>query len=356
MDFDSESSADFTRERVDRLLPYLLKRDNVARYQEGAVLITDRRKFPFEKSLYRCETVEEVARAIEKMVTQGGGPWVAAPFALASAARKAEDKSDEKFREALRAAEKRLVETRPTNTAMSLMLTRLVDTAWGARQEGKSGEEAILRETCAIRDEGYRSAYIRGQYGADLIADGDGIITMCFAEDAFLLALALAKEAGKEFTVFVPETRPYLQGARLTAPSVQELDIPVTLITDNMPAHIISRGKVDKYFTAADLITLDGHVVNKVGTYQIALAAQAHAVPYFAFMWGADQNTPDRDSIQIEERNPEEIRSCRGESTTLDNIPAYYPAFDITPPYLVSGIITLKGVFSPYDLVNHYQK
>lgn len=356
MDFDSDSSADFTRERVDRLLPYLLKRDNVARYQEGAVLITDRRKFPFEKTLYRCETVEEVARAIEKMVTQGGGPWVAAPFALASAARKAEKKSDEKFRETLRAAEKRLVETRPTNTAMSLMLTRLVDTAWGAKREGKSAEEAILRETRAIRDEGYRSAYIRGQYGADLIADGDGIITMCFAEDAFLLALALAKEAGKEFSVFVPETRPYLQGARLTAPSVQELDIPVTLITDNMPAHIISQGKVDKYFTAADLITLDGHVVNKIGTYQIALAAKAHAVPYFAFMWGVDQNKPDRDSIQIEERNPEEIRSCRGEPTTSDNIPAYYPAFDITPPHLVSGIITLKGVFSPYDLVNHYQK
>ena len=140
----------------------------------------------------------------------------------------------------------------------------------------------------------------------------------------------------------------------MTAPSVYELGIPVKLIGDSMPAHLMSQGKIQKYFTAADLITLDGHVVNKIGTYQIAIAAKHHDIPYFAFMWGADPNRPDRASIEIEERDPAEIRTCRGVPTTIDEIGAYYPAFDITPPHLVSGIITAMGVFSPYDLERHF--
>ena len=123
-----------------------------------------------------------------------------------------------------------------------------------------------------MRDEHYQQYATAAEYGASLIDDGDGILTMCFAETSFLLALALARHAGKKIHVFTPETRPYLQGARLTAPSVHELGIPVQIIGDNMPAYVLSQGKVQKYFTAADLVTLDGHVVNKVGTFQNAIS------------------------------------------------------------------------------------
>lgn len=341
-------------QELDELLPFILKRDNVARYEDGKVLIGDRRKYPFEKTFYECRDVEEVARAIEMMVTQGGGPWIAASFAMAMAAREVDGKPEHIALPHLNKAKERLVNTRPTNTALALRLKDLMVAAKQAIVDGRSVEEAILTTIKAIRDKGYQDYLLRARYGADLIADGDGILTMCFAETSFILALALAKQDGKSIEVFTPETRPYLQGARLTAPSIHELEIPVKVIGDNMPAHIMSQGKIQKYFTAADLITLDGHVVNKIGTFQNAIAAKYHRIPYFAFMWGADPNSPDRASVIIEERDPAEMRSCRGIPTTISEIEAYYPAFDITPPYLVSGIITRHGILSPYDLERHF--
>jgi methylthioribose-1-phosphate isomerase len=343
-----------TEQELDKLLPFVLKRDNVARYEDGKVLIGDRRKYPFEKAFYECKDVEEVARAIEIMVTQGGGPWVAASFAMAMAAREVDGKSDDTALSHLEKAKERLINTRPTNTALALRLENLILVAKKAIIDGESAEQVILDNIKTIRDESYQHYMQRARYGADLIAEGDGILTMCFAETSFILALALAKQDGKSMNVFTPETRPYLQGARLTAPSIHELGIPVKVIGDNMPAHIMSLGKIQKYFTAADLITLDGHVVNKIGTFQNAIAANHHGIPYFAFMWGADPNKPDRASINIEERDPAEMKSCRGTPTTVSVIEAYYPAFDITPPYLVSGIITRHGILSPFDLERHF--
>lgn len=341
-------------QEIDKLLPFVLKRDNVARYEDGKVLIGDRREYPFEKTFYECGDVEEIARAIEMMVTQGGGPWVAASFGMAMAAREVDGKPEHIALPHLEKAKERLVRTRPTNTALSLTLEDLYLVAKEAIIEGESAEQAILSNIKDRRDEGYQDHMRCARYGADLIADGDGILTMCFAETSFILALALAKQDGKKNEVFTPETRPYLQGARLTAPSIHELGIPVTVIGDNMPTYIMSQGKIQKYLTAADLITLDGHVVNKIGTFQCAIAAKHHGIPYFAFMWGADPNSPDRASINIEERDPAEMRSCRGTPTTLSEIQAYYPAFDVTPPYLVSGIITRHGILSPYDLKKHF--
>jgi methylthioribose-1-phosphate isomerase len=221
--------------------------------------------------------------------------------------------------------------------------------------EGKPLAETLLSWIEKKRDQAYEDYATTARFGASLISDGDGILTMCFAETAFLLSLGLAVRDGKRIHIFTPETRPYLQGARLTAPSIHELGIPVQIIGDNMPAFVLSQGKIQKYFTAADLVTLDGHVVNKVGTFQNAIAANYHGVPFFVFCWGLDSSRPDRDSIVIEERNPEEMRSCRGQPTTIPEIAAYYPAFDITPPHLVSGIIMKTGIYSPYDLKRHYQ-
>ena len=342
-------------QELDELLPFVLKRANVARYEQGVVLIGDRRKYPFEKTFVECRTVEEVARAIESMVTQGGGPWVAASYAMALAAREAQGQKKDSALAHLSQARQRLVSTRPTNTAIALRLEDMLAAGSQAIEAGESAEQAILARIQSFRDKVYEDYLVRARFGADLIADGDGILTMCFAETAFILALALAQQDGKRIQVYAPETRPYLQGARLTAPSIHELGIPVQVIGDNMPAHVMSQGKIQKYFTAADLITLDGHVVNKVGTFQNAICASYHGIPYFAFMWGVDRNRPDRASIEIEERDPAEMRSCRGAPTTLEEIGAYYPAFDITPPHLVAGIITRHGVLSPYDLQRHFE-
>ena len=340
---------------IDHLLPFLLRRNNVARYEDGVVFIGDRRKYPFEKVFVRCPDVECVAHAIEIMVTQGGGPSLAAMYAMVMAARQAAGKSSAEARDYLQKARLRLVNTRPTNTALSLRLAKAMDVAEQAIAAGDSIEETLLNWIEKSRDKMYEDYAIRGRLGADMIEDGDGILTMCFAETAFLLCLAMAKQDGKDIRVFTPETRPYLQGARLTAPSVHELGIPVQVIGDNMPAYILSQGKVQKYFTAADLVTLDGHVVNKIGTFQNAIAAHYHGVPYFVFAWGPDREKPDRASIVIEERDPAEMRSCRGTPTTAAEIDAYYPAFDITPPHLVAGVITEHGILSPYDLKRYFE-
>ena len=339
---------------INDMLPFLLRRENVARYENDAVLIGDRRQYPFEKVFVRCADVESVARAIEDMVTQGGGPWVAAAYAMVMAARQVDGKPAEEARQWLQQARTRLVNTRPTNTALARRLAGAMEVVEQAITSGESLEQALLDWIEETRDVIYEQYAVRGRLGADLIDDGDGILTMCFAETSFILALAMAQQDGKDIRVFTPETRPYLQGARLTAPSIHELGIPVQIIGDNMPAYVLSQGKIQKYFTAADLITLDGHVVNKVGTFQNAVAAHYHGVPYFVFAWGVDRERPDRASIVIEERNPAEMKACRGTPTTVPEIGAYYPAFDITPPFLVSGVITKHGVLSPYDLKRYF--
>ena len=343
-------------QELDSMLPFVLKRDNVARYEDGQVLIGDRRKYPFTNEFVRCDDVESVARAIENMVTQGGGPWIAAAFAMAMAAKKVEGKSPQEALDYLVKAKNRLVETRPTNTAMARRLEETLIVVKKAQEDGQSIEKTLLDWIKNLRDKAYESYAIRSRLGADLIEDGDGILTMCFAETAFILAMSMAKNDGKKIHVYAPETRPYLQGARLTAPSLHELDIPVKIITDNMPAFVMSQGKIQKFFTAADLITMDGHVVNKIGTFQNAIAAHHHHIPYFVFMWGPDFESPDRESVVIEYRDPAEIRSCRGTPTTIDEIEAYYPAFDITPPHMVAGVITKHGILSPYDLRPHFEK
>jgi methylthioribose-1-phosphate isomerase len=343
-------------ENVNDLLPFLLKRENIARYEGGQVLIGDRRKYPFEKVFFPCPDVETVARAIEQMVTQGAGPSVAALYAMVLAAREAENKRAEDRLEHLRKAKERLARTRPTNTAIVLRLNAALEVLEKAHENGQPLEATILEWVERLRDKIYEGYAATARNGASLINDGDGVLTMCFAETWFILSLSMAAADGKNIHVFVPETRPYLQGARLAAPCVHELGIPVQIITDNMPAHVMSQGKIQKYMTAADLVTMDGHVINKIGSFQNAVAANYHGIPYFVFCWGLDPSKPDRASVVIEERDPEEIRSCRDMPTTIPDIDAYYPAFDITPPHLVAGIVVNSGVFSPYDLENQYEK
>lgn len=344
----------YTLADIEAMLPHILKRQNIARYENGNVLIGNRKDYPFEKTFVTCESVEDVAIAIETMVTQGVGPWVSAVHAMAMRADQCKGRAD--ILGELNKAKDRLIKTRPTNTLIRYRLEDVLKSASMALDRGRDPAEYILRRIKSIMDEMYKFYGRRAQYGAKLIDNGDGILTMCFAETSFVLAMAMAKDAGKNIIVYVPETRPYLQGARLTAPSLHECGINVKLITDGMPTALMAEGKIQKYMTAADLITMDGHVVNKVGTFQNAIAAHAHDIPYFAFAWGCDRNKPDRASIDIEQRDPADIRNVRGVPTTLDDIGAVYPAFDITPPKYVAGIITRHGVLSPYMLKNGFEE
>ena len=333
------------KEGIYDLLPFVVNPDNIARFEEGKVLIGDRRKYPFSKEFFVCDTVSDVAQAIKDMVTQGSGPWMAAGNALRMVSGQGTD--------ALKAACDELVATRPTNTAMSLRLDDVISQAALAEEQGSDIDQAIENRIEAIKNTIYDNYAIRSRAMADLIEDGDGVLTMCFGEAGFLLSLALAARDGKKITAYAPETRPYLQGAKLTAPSIHELGIDVNLITDNMPAHIMSEGNIQKYITAADLITVDGHVCNKIGTYQNAITAHAHDIPYFAFAWGRDDQKQSRADIEIEERDPAEIRQALGQPTTIDAVGARYPTFDITPPKYVAGVVTVHGVVSPYTLKNY---
>ncbi|MBI3159340.1 MAG: S-methyl-5-thioribose-1-phosphate isomerase [Chloroflexi bacterium] len=339
---------------INERLPYLLRRENIARYEGGKVIIGDRRAYPFERLHVTCDSVEQVAEAIRTMVTQGGGSWVAASYALAMLASQERRKPKERLRQILNEATERLKGTRPTSNHLHRLVERALKAGLLALENGEDVEAGILAWLEAKRDDIHIRSARMGQYGADMIPDGAGILTMCFAETAFLLGLVFARDQGKTLRVYVPETRPYLQGARLTAPSIHELGIEAVLITDNMPGYVVSEGKVQVFFTGADLVTLDGHVVNKVGTYQNALVCRQHGVPFFPYCWEPDHKHPGRESIFIEERDPADVRQARGAATTLEEIQAYYPAFDITPPQFVSGVITLHGIISPYDLARYF--
>ncbi len=342
-----------TQEKITELLPFLLRPENIARYEDGSVYICDRRKYPFSREFVRCNSVEEVAMAIEQMVTQGGGPWMAAAQAMMLAACEVKGEAQQKVCAHLSGARDRLVVTRPTNTAMARRLELLLESAVRALESGDSVENAIAEWIERAISALYENYAIRARHAASLIEDGDGILTNCFAETGFIVAVAMAVRDGKRVQVFTPETRPYFQGAKLTSPCLHELGIRVKLLTDNMPAYVMSEGLIHKYITAADLITVDGHVVNKIGTFQLALAAQYHNIPFYAFAWGKDEDSQTRSDIKMEYRDAAEIRQAMGQPTTVESIDAWYPAFDICPPQLVAGVVTVHGVLKPEALVNY---
>lgn len=339
---------------ISTRLPFLLRPENVARFEAGEVVIADRRVYPLQREFVRCRSVEEVARAIEEMVTQGSGPRLAASWALVLAAHELAERSVDDQRKGLQAARDRLVATRPTNTSVPRALDTQLAAAWTALEEGRSAEAALDAWVREFLETYYRRCVRLGELAADLLEDGDGVLSVCFLETSFNLAATLARESGKTIRVYASETRPYLQGSRLTAPSLHEMDIPVQIVTDNTPAYLMSQGKIQKYFSATDVVTMDGHVVNKIGTYQLAVVAQFHGIPYFPITHGPDTKREGPASVVIEERDPGEVRSWHGVPVTLAEIDAYYPAFDITPPHLIAGIVTEKGVLSPYDVRRHY--
>lgn len=346
---------------LDSHLPSLLKKGNIARIEGGRLLIGDRRSYPWENRFVACDTVDAIASAIRDMVTQGGGPLQVALTTLRFVARQIHDGiASDQARSFLAVAQK-LSSARPTNTTMARTLRTLVSeiSQWylcAGVQDVHANDlvgfvDAIVNRQEAALDADYD---VMSDIGAQCIGDAKGILTTCFAEHTFLLSLAKAKEQGKHFSVFVPETRPYLQGARLTAPSLHEMGIDAYVITDGMGAHYMREGAIQRYMTAADLVAMDGTVVNKVGTLANAIGANYYGIPYYAFALSPDATKQGATDIVMEEREGVEILSIRGVQTTLDTMVGRYPAFDCIDAPLVSGVITPKGLLHPSKIAKMY--
>ncbi len=340
--------------RADEGLPFLLRYENIADYRDGEVWILDRRVYPSREEFVRCTGYREVAKAIAAMVTQSGGPWLAAALGMVSACREVYNLSTEKAKEELERAADILIHARPTTAEnMKTHIRRILDAARDALDRGENAEAVTYDYVQKNLENRYRNARRMAAYAVDLLPDDVSILTQCYAETLIGFILLVSRERSKKVSLICPETRPYMQGARLTASVACDMGIPVTVITDNMPAYIMSKGMVDVFISAADVITRDGCVVNKVGTFQIALAANFHKIPYYA-LGIPSPGCPTSGEVEIEERNPEEVVHAMGIRTAKAGVKGYYPAFDITPPGLVSAIITPKGVFSPFDLKRYF--
>jgi len=168
------------------------------------------------------------------------------------------------------------------------------------------------------------------------------------------MMLRSIREEGKDIKFYCPETRPYFQGARLTASCIKDMGFDVTVITDNMPGYVLEKKNIDLFTSAADVICMDGTVVNKVGTFQIALCSNYFNIPYY--VTGIPNIAhPNRDSVTIEERDPDLVLHALKIKTTMKGVKGYYPAFDFTPPELVKGVITDKGCYQPNDLKSYFK-
>ena len=328
----------------DTPLPTLLTESVLL--EPDRVRILDRRVFPFQKSFVDCRSYEDVACAIEDMVTQSNGPFFAASAGLVLAARALNGGADaeERLRQ-MAMAGARLIATRATNNNIATAVGRILQEIATLTVGGSDFSSAVEAQVRRLWDE--RRAISRGigVRAATLLHDGDHVLTHCWADAAFIETLAAAGRSGKRLEVTCTETRPYLQGARLTAHSVAELGLPVTVITDGMAAWAMDRGRVNVFITAADRVTMSGHVVNKIGTLQLAIAANAYKLPYYVTVSQPDPKAPTPQDVPIEERDPQESLFCLGNRTATPLARGWYPSFDITPPALVSAIVCRQGIF-----------
>lgn len=338
-----------TPQRADHDLGHLLRYENVAWYDGDVVKITDRRVYPYEIRQVVCETVDDVAQAIADMVTQSAGPYTAAGMGMALAAKGLTGSDDAKMAK-LRDAADRLSTARPTTESRMRRVTGgALRAAEQALAEGRDDLDRVLFDVAFnALERRYGRMAVVASHLVDLFPPKHAtILTQCFAETIVGTALREAKDRGIDVKLYCPETRPYFQGARLTASVAADMGVDVTVITDNMPAELLSHGEIDLFTTAADAITTDGYVVNKVGTLQIAIAAHHFGVPYF--VTGIPDTVAVAD-IEIEQRDARQVLETFGRRHTADGVKGYYPAFDITPPHFVAGVVTDQGILTPYAL------
>jgi len=310
------------------------------RWRGDALELLDQRLLPREMKYVPCHDAHEVAAAIRDMIVRGAPAiGVSAAFGLALAAKRGDD---------LQQAADELRASRPT--AVNLMWA--IDRMLAAR--GDLTEEAI-----AIFDEDVAACRRIGRYGAELLGGTATVLTHCnagaLATAGYGTALGViraAVESGKKIAVFADETRPYLQGARLTAWELKQENIDVTLITDSMAGHFFQQGKFDAVVVGADRIAANGDTANKIGTYTVAVLAKAHGVPFYiaAPLSTIDVRCPTGAQIPIEERSANEVAEIGGVRIAPEGISVRHPAFDVTPASFITAIITDRGVLrAPYE-------
>ena len=330
------------------------------KWLDGRVRWINTLRIPWKEEYVETESYERIAEAIENMEIRGAPAiGVAAAFGVALAAYHSRAKDINDLRKDLKKAMGRLSKTRPTAVNLFWALNRMRELVGKEYEDPEELRKAVINEALKIFEDDLKVNRMIGEVGNQVINDGDVILTHCntgaLATAGYGTALGVIRSAwrsGKKIRVIATETRPVLQGARLTVWELVKEGIPVTLITDSMVGHVMSKGLVNKVIVGADRILRTGHVINKIGTYTIAVVAEKHGVPFYA---AAPTSTIDLETrpeeIIIEERNPEEIRRVLGKLLiTVEDVPAYNPAFDMTPPELVDGIITEVGIFrKPYE-------
>lgn len=341
----------------------------------GVVCMIDQTALPQEVVTLRLTDEEQVAEAIKTLKVRGAPAiGVSAAFGIALAFsrllreqgggdenRAVTPQQAQELQERLHSVSDLLARTRPTAVNLFWAIERMRASA--ALSGDYSLPQLVQRlrdEAQAIADEDFEACRQMGLYGAQLIADGDSLLTHCnagaLATAGWGTALApiyAAHKAGKTLHVFVDETRPILQGARLTAWELQQEGIPLTLITDNMAAHFMRKGEIKAIFVGADRIAANGDFANKIGTYGVAVLARAHAIPFYvvAPLSTIDLKLPSGEQIPIEQRNPTEVTAIRGTPVAPAGVHVANPAFDVTPHSYVTAIITERGIARPpYDV------
>ena len=322
----------------------------------GKVRIIDQTRLPHRFVYIDLRNVHSMWQAIRKLKVRGAPAiGVAGAFGVLLGIKNTKARNYKEFKKKLDSVIKYLATSRPTAVNLFWALERM--RACAEKNSGKSLpriKDSLLKEAFRIMKEDMRACRRMASYGARLIKKGDHILTHCNAGGlatvdygTALGVLFRAKKEGKRIKVFADETRPLLQGARLTAWELLKERIDVTLICDNMAASLMAKGEIDKIFVGADRIARNGDVANKIGTYNLAILARFHKVPFYvvAPISTFDFNLTTGKDIPIEERDANEVREVLGKKTAPRNVKVYNPAFDVTPARLITAIVTEKGVF-----------
>jgi methylthioribose-1-phosphate isomerase len=329
-------------------------------WKDDAVVMIDQRKLPAAEVYVTCRTAKEVARAITTMVIRGAPAiGVAAAMGVALGMRRCRASGTKQFTTEFQKVCDLLAATRPTAVNLFWAIERMKRTFAASAQAGASVTEIADRleaEARAIHDEDVESCRALGAHGASLVPDPARILTHCnagaLATAGFGTALGVVRAAvgqGKRVAVLADETRPFLQGARLTAWELVQDGIDTTVITDSMAAAMMRLGQVDLVVVGADRIAANGDVANKIGTYGVAVLAREHGLPFYvaAPISTIDLETPDGSGIPIEERNDREVTHVGTARLTPDGARVRNPAFDVTPAAYVTAIVTERGIARP---------
>jgi methylthioribose-1-phosphate isomerase len=331
---------------------------------DGFVRLIDQTLLPTQVEYRDCRTVEEVWEAIRSLRVRGAPAiGVAAAMGVVVGMQQLPDQKRGSFGQRLREVADYLRTSRPTAVNLFWALDRMVAHVRPHLEKLPIAQlhQLLLQEALAIEEEDRRMCRAIGAAGADLIGAGQGVLTHCnaggLATADYGTALAVmfsAAEQGKKFRVYADETRPLLQGARLTTWELLARGIDVTLICDSMAAQVMKEKRIDLVITGADRIAANGDTANKIGTYGVALLAKAHGIPFYVAAPSStfDLTLATGEGIPIEQRDSREITHGLGKQTAPDGVKVYNPAFDVTPAGLIAGIITEKGVIRPVDETN----